>query len=191
MRQQKFLGLVIKRANYGEADKLVTLFTRETGKLTFMAKGVRRVKSRRSAHLELFNLVEVQAHQTKAFSIITEARSINCFPQIKSSLGQSVYLFYLAEMLDKIMPEGQPFEKAFVLITDAISQMELVSKTGGETIEKAVKELCFQVLWQLGYLPAGTFSEEGLTQFLEKIVERPIRSKNFLQDIIQVPREKN
>jgi DNA repair protein RecO (recombination protein O) len=58
MRQQKFLGLVIKRANFSEADKLVTLFTREVGKATFVAKGVRRVKSRRSAHLELFNLVE-------------------------------------------------------------------------------------------------------------------------------------
>lgn len=191
MRQQKFLGLVIKRVNFGEADKLVTLFTKESGKLTFIAKGVRRVKSRRSAHLELFNLVEVQSHQAKVFSIVTEARSINCFPQIKSSLSQSAYLFYLAEMLDKIMPEGQAFEKAFNLITNAISEMEIASQTGEATIEKAVKELCFQILWQLGYLPTGTFSEEGLTQFLEKIVEKPIRSKNFLQDIIQVPGEKN
>jgi hypothetical protein len=43
----------------------------------------------------------------------------------------------------------------------------------------------------LGYLPSGTFSEDGLTQFLEKIVEKPIRSKNFLQDIVQISPNKN
>lgn len=185
MRQQKFLGLVIKRANFAEADKLVTLFTKELGKVTFVAKGVRRVKSRRSAHLELFNLVEVQAHQGRGFSQISEARSVNCFPIMKSSLKQSAYLFYLAEMLDKIMPEGQAFGKTFDLISGSLLKMESLGSIGEETIENAVKKLCFNVLWQLGYLPEGTFSEDGLTQFLEQVVEKPIRSKNFLQDIVQ------
>ncbi len=183
MRQQKYLGLVIKRANFSEADKLVTLFTKETGKITFIAKGVRRVKSRRSAHLELFNLVEIQSHQGRAFPLITEAKSVNCFPGIKSSLKQSAHLFYLAEMLDKIMPEHQPFEKTFNLIVSSLIKMELTSQTGEETIEKAIKQLCFSVLWELGYLPTGTFSKDGLTDFLEGIIERPIRSKNFLHDI--------
>jgi DNA repair protein RecO (recombination protein O) len=191
MRQQKFIGLVIKRANFSEADKLVTIFTRESGKTTFVAKGVRRVKSRRSAHLELFNLVEVQVHRGRGFSQITEARAISCFPEMKSSLKQSAYLFYLAEMLDKIMPEEEPFEKIFHFITDSLSQMESVSASGEETVEKAIKQVCFGVLWQLGYLPSGTFSEDGLTQFLEKIVEKPIRSKNFLQDIVQISPNKN
>lgn len=191
MRQQKFLGLVIKRANFSEADKLITLFTREAGKATFVAKGVRRVKSRRSAHLELFNLVEIQVHEGRGFSQITEARSVNCFPEMKSSLQQSAYLFYLAEMLDKIMPEGEAFENIFRFIVDSLSKMESVSATGEETVEKAVKKLCFGVLWQLGYLPTGTFSEDGLTQFLEKLVEKPIRSKNFLQDIVLISQSKN
>ena len=55
MRNFKTEGIIIKRRDYGEADRILTVMTREYGKLKIKAKGVRKITSRRSAHIELLN----------------------------------------------------------------------------------------------------------------------------------------
>ncbi|MBI4096902.1 MAG: DNA repair protein RecO, partial [Candidatus Levybacteria bacterium] len=53
MRTFRTEGIIIKRKNFGEADRILTVFTKEYGKLQVKAKGIRRIPSRRSAHVEL------------------------------------------------------------------------------------------------------------------------------------------
>ena len=50
MKVEKLQGFVLKRTNYGEADKILTVFTKERGKIKVLAKGVRKIKSRRAPH---------------------------------------------------------------------------------------------------------------------------------------------
>jgi len=51
-------AIVLKRVSFGEADRLVTVFSRNRGKLTLLAKGIRRLTSRKKGHLELFCQVD-------------------------------------------------------------------------------------------------------------------------------------
>ena len=55
MRTHKTEGIIIKRRNYGEADRILTVFTKYNGKIQVKATGIRRIPSRRSAHVELLN----------------------------------------------------------------------------------------------------------------------------------------
>lgn len=173
MRNFKLHGLILKRTNFGEADKILTLFSQERGKIKVLAKGIRRIKSRRAPHLELFNQVELILHDRKTFSTITEAKVINNFSLLKSDLKLSGYLFYLSEVIDKILPEHQHHPEIF---SDLISTLPDLN-------EDKVKKFVVELLWNLGYLPKGEYPKLGITDFVEQIVEKRIRSKKFLEEI--------
>jgi len=179
VRNSKVEGIILRRISFGEADKLVTVFTKELGKIKALAKGIRRIKSRRAPHLELFNRVELVLHHGKTFDIITEAKIVNDLSGLKSDLKMSGYLFYLCEVIDKILPEHQPHPEIFRLLLSTLSDL---SNLGVDAQEK-VKKFIVQLLWNLGYLPKGEYPKLGVTDFVEQIVEKRIRSKKFLEEI--------
>ncbi len=173
MRSYKVVGIILKRSNFSEADKLVTVFTKELGKIKVLAKGVRRINSRRAPHLELFNQVELVLHSGKTFDTITEARVINDYSSPKSDLKLSGYLFYLVEVIDKILPEHQPHPEIF---TDLVSCFKSLK-------QDKIKIFVVELLWSLGYLPKGQYPKLGVTDYVESVVEKRIRSKKFLEEI--------
>ena len=79
LNSSKIDGVILKRSNFGEADKLVTIFSKQQGKIKVLAKGIRRIKSKRAPHLELFNYTTLILHHGKSFDIVTEAKIINDF----------------------------------------------------------------------------------------------------------------
>ncbi len=182
MRTEKLHGLVLKRKNFGEADRLVTIFTLEKGKITLLGKGIRRIKSHRAPHLELFNEVELLTHQGRSFDLITEAKLISSFVTLKSDLELSGYGFYLTEVLDRILPEKVAHEKIFFELLSTLQQLNRL-KNNRQFAESAVKEFIVKLLWDPGYLPRGQYPEIGLTDFIESIVERKIQSKEFLESL--------
>jgi len=54
-RSYKAEGIILKRINFSEADKILTIFTKRHGKVRAIAKGVRRLTSRKAGSVELFN----------------------------------------------------------------------------------------------------------------------------------------
>lgn len=180
MRNSKIEGIILARRNYGEADKIITIFSLELGKIKILAKGVRRIKSRRASHLELFNEVELVIHQGKTFSQISEARTKNHFSNLKLNLKLTGYLFYLSEILDKILPEHQPHREVYSSFKATLSNLDTAT---GKNSEDKVKHFVIQLLWNLGYLPYGEYPKSGVTSFVESVVEKNIRSKKFLEEI--------
>ncbi len=170
MRAEKLQGFVLKRSNYGEADKILTIFTRENGKIKVIAKGIRKIKSRRAPHLELFNTVEIMVHTGSSLNIITEAKTLTTSEPDLKTTG---YLFFISEVLDKLLPENQSHPEAYDLL------MKYFPKIDESTTKKFVVEL----LWDFGYLPRGQYPELGISTFVESVIEKPLKSKKFLEEI--------
>ena len=175
MSSYKLQGVVLKRSNFGETDKILTIFTKELGKIKALAKGVRKIKSHRAPHLELFNQVEIYVHHGQTFDLLTEAKTINNFSNLKSDLKLSGYLFYISEILDKILPENQPHEEVYISLLNCLRNLS--------DNEGKVKEFIVQLLWNLGYLSKDQFPRQGVTAAVEEIIEKPIKSKKFLAEI--------
>jgi len=72
-------GIVLRTQKLGEADRIVTLLTREHGKVRAVGKGVRRTSSRFGARLEPFMLVDVQLHAGRSLDIVTQVETISPF----------------------------------------------------------------------------------------------------------------
>lgn len=99
-------AIVLKRTDYGEADRLVTLLTPNLGKLCAIAKGVRKPTSRKSGHLELFTHVHLLLAKGKQLDIITQADTLDAFLPLRENLERVGYAYYLAELVDRFAEEG-------------------------------------------------------------------------------------
>src|SRR5579883_1179536 len=108
-------GVVLKRRNVGEADRILTIFTRTHGKLTVKAVGVRKIASKRSSHIELLNRVSIGLYKGKGMPVVTEATAIESFPQIKEDLTKIGFAYHLCELVDGLCPEGQENSTVFAL----------------------------------------------------------------------------
>lgn len=182
LKSFKAKGFVLKRINIGEADRLVTLLTPDQGKIQVLAKGVRRTKSRRAPHLELFNFVNVVLHQGTQWPIVTEATEGVTSLGARNSLMLTTYLFYIAEVIDRLLPENEPHPEAYFLVDDFLTEA-LAKSSSDDDYQQIAKEVVLRLLWDLGYLPRGSFPPEGISTFVEGIIERPLKTKAFLEKI--------
>ena len=99
-------GVILKRTNLNEADKLLTLFTKHLGKTSLLAKGIRKTKSKKGGNLELFNQVRICVSKGRNLDIITEAEVINPFKDWRRNLKKIAIAYQLCELVDKLTVES-------------------------------------------------------------------------------------
>lgn len=120
----KVEGIILKRRNLGEADRILTVFSLQKGKISVLAKGVRRITSRRSGNVELLNRSSMYLHQAKTFLILTEASSLNTFQKIKSDLTLSTYAYHIIELVDKLSAENQENRILYEHLVEVLRRLE-------------------------------------------------------------------
>lgn len=98
-------GIVLRHADWGEADRLVTLLTRERGKLRTVAKGARKIKSRKAGHLEPFTHVALQLARGRDLPIITQAETLDAYLPLRDDLLRTGYAAYTLELVDRFTYE--------------------------------------------------------------------------------------
>ncbi|MBI2019899.1 DNA repair protein RecO [Candidatus Daviesbacteria bacterium] len=124
MRAFKTEGIILKRRNFGEADRILTVFTPFKGKISVLAKGVRRITSRRGGNIELLNKVIIYLHQTKGMPILTEAKALETYPKLKQDLTLSTYAFHILELVDKMTAENQENRVLYTHLVEVLSRLE-------------------------------------------------------------------
>ena len=112
----KVEAVVLKRFNTGEGDRIVTLFTKYHGKIKAMAKGVRKISSRRAPHLEQFRHIRASLYKGRNIDTITEVVSLQDQPIHTRSLKTISYAFYICEMVD-MLTRDQRIQKNFQATT--------------------------------------------------------------------------
>ncbi len=124
MRGLKVEGVILKRRNLGEADRILTVFSLQKGKITVLAKGVRRITSRRSGNVELLNRSFMYLHPAKSFLILTEASTLDSFSKIKSDLTLSTYAYHIIELIDKLTAENQDNRILYEHLVEVLKRLE-------------------------------------------------------------------
>jgi len=98
-------GFIIKRINFGEADRILTIFSKENGKVTAIAKGVRKITSRRGGLLEPFNLVKFNTVQRYSMKVLTEVELKSSFESHKADLNSYKKILVVCELIDALCAE--------------------------------------------------------------------------------------
>lgn len=124
MQGFKVEGIILKRKNFGEADRILTVFTHQRGKISIIAKGVRRITSRRAGNVELLNRVLMYLHQTKGLPILTEAKALETYPKLKADLTLSTHTFHIIELVNKLTAENQENRILYEHLVEVLKRLE-------------------------------------------------------------------
>jgi DNA repair protein RecO (recombination protein O) len=150
MRQRLYRtpAVVLKRMDLGEADRIVTLYTRDHGKLRAVAKGVRKSTSRSAGHLELFTLADLLLAVGRELDVVSQAETIRAFRKVRENVVLTTHAYYLAELADVLTEDRMDNRAVFDALVEGFSAL------GGHT-DAALVVIAFQLrlLHALGYRP--------------------------------------
>jgi|SRR5579859_1247267 len=117
-------AFVLKRIDYGEADRILTLFTPQRGKLKAIAKGARRTTSRIAGHVELFTRTQLQLATGRDLEIVTQGECKERFPSLREGLWHATIAYYLAELVDKFTEEHSEHANLYHLLLESLRRLD-------------------------------------------------------------------
>ncbi len=121
-RERTFRGeaIVLRRSDFGEADRLLTLFSRDYGKIRAIAKGARKPQSRKTGHVELFMRSRFLFAEGRDLHIITQVELVDAYPQLRDDLLRTTFASYACELLDRFTTEDDRHVDMFELLSEAL-----------------------------------------------------------------------
>jgi len=133
MKQINTHAIILNRIDYGEADRILTLLTPDHGKLTLIAKGVRRIKSKLAGGIELFSVSEISFIKGRSdMGTLISTRLITHYDFIVRDITRTMLGYDLIKILHKATedePEADYFEllqQAFTALNDAGIDIALI-----------------------------------------------------------------
>jgi DNA repair protein RecO (recombination protein O) len=116
-------GIVIKHKDYGEADRMLTVFTRQKGKVRALAKGVRKVHSRMGGHLEPFTRVSLLLATGRHWYVTSQAEAKDTYAALRGDLEAVGYASYVVELLDRFTYEEEENANLFHLLAKTLERL--------------------------------------------------------------------
>jgi len=133
----------------------------KNGKKEALAKGIKKIVSKQSGHLEPFTLVDVEIINGKELDHVTKVSVVNIFKNIRSNLEKSLLVSRLIKLIDKIMVAGEVDKRVFILIQDWLEYIDRAVKIN----EYLLYSFILKLLGYLGFSPELNICVNcGLTQ---------------------------
>ncbi|OQY92572.1 MAG: DNA repair protein RecO [Anaerolineae bacterium UTCFX2] len=122
-RVLKLEGVVLRHSDWGEADRLIWLFTLELGKIRAVAKGVRKIRSRKAGHLEPFTRTSLLLAKGRDILLITQADTLDGFLTLREDLAGTTYASYIVELLDRFTYEEGENRALYRLLVESLRRL--------------------------------------------------------------------
>lgn len=187
----KYTGIILKKHPLGEADELLTIFTREIGKLRVVTRGARKIKSRLAGALQSLNEIEFETatsrHRGGGLPVLISVRVQSINNYLRENLKKFAYALVGIETLYRLTGDGQENKQAY---TELGNFLRNIGQSNEENLEVRIFQL--RLLSCCGYdfprrrpLPDKLTPEieKEIDQFLNYVLEREIRSNKFVNDM--------
>ncbi len=141
-------AIIIKKTKLGEADRILTLYTPDRGKIQAVAKGVRRPRSKLAGHLELLTHSLVSLARGRNLDTITGSQTIDSFLPLKNDLHLAAYALYATELVNQFTADHIENRPLFRLVLETMQQL---CQTSNNDLVLRYFEL--HLLNEVGYRP--------------------------------------
>jgi len=141
-------AIIIRKTKLGEADRVLTLYTPDLGKIQGIAKGVRRPKAKLSGHLELLTHSHVTLVRGRNLDTIIGSQTIDSFLPLKTDLLRSACALYAAEMVSQFAPADQENRPLFSLLLETLGDLAT-----GDRTDLRLRHYELRLLDTVGYRP--------------------------------------
>lgn len=119
-RGLKVQGIILKRNNYKEADRILTVYTDSLGKITALAKGVRKISSKKRGHIEPLSVATLYLIKTGNWYVITQSETIQSNGNLRSNQDSLSLAVLCIEALDKMTEHDEPNIILLKLVTKTL-----------------------------------------------------------------------
>lgn len=143
-------ALILGRRRVGEADKLVWLYTPKQGVVKAVAKGVRKITSRRGGHLEPATRVAVMMHQGRYGHFLTKVETLNHYPNLHADIKILARAERLGQLIIYLFGEGQPERDLYISLQKVWEVMPRLS-THKQVLLEIIMTLA--ILKRAGFIP--------------------------------------
>jgi len=141
-------GVIIRHSNFGETDRLLTIFTRELGKVRAIAKGVRKIRSRKAGHVEPFTRTNLQIARGRDLYILTQAEAVDVYTALREDLVLLVYAAYVIELTDRSTSDDEENRSIYNLLTRTLTRLDR-----GDDPNLATRYFEIRLLDYIGFRP--------------------------------------
>ncbi len=121
----KVEGIVLRRRSLGEADRLVTILSRDRGKLTVVARGARRPRSRLGGRLEPATRFRALIAERRSLDVISQVEVLDAFAALRDDLERLGAAAIVLEYADRALAERHPHADVYVLLVEALALLRL------------------------------------------------------------------
>lgn len=173
----KTLGIVLKRHNLSEADRQVTIYSVEHGKIKFIAKGVRRLTSRRLSALEPATEAEffLRPNRQQSFQYLVQTHLLATHAQAYHNLTRLTQTLQILEIIDLLTVESDPNPAVYSLLSNTLTALE----QNGHKKAFLLAQIR-HILQALGFTYDKAFSELGLKRYVEVLAQKSLKTKPYL-----------
>ncbi len=161
-------GIILQKYELGEADALMAVFLQDGGLTRMVAKGVRKLSSRKRGHVELFNSVDVLVAKGRTLDTLVEATALDTFESWRGNLTDVSLAYYVADITLLLLPEEEPQAMVF----DQLIQL-LAWLGRARHCEALVRWYEVQLLHHLGYWAPNQLASQSrnAVELLEQCVD--------------------
>jgi DNA repair protein RecO (recombination protein O) len=148
LRSYSAEAIVLRCSDFGEADRLVVLLTRDHGKVRAIAKGVRRPTSRHGGNVEPFVQARIQLARGRDLEVLTQSELTHARRSLREDLESAAHAYYLTEVADAMVEPGASASRVFSLLGRALDLIDAGADPALTTVQAIL-----HLLDQLGYRP--------------------------------------
>lgn len=178
MGSYKTEGIILKRTNFEESDRILTIYTKHFGKISVLAKGIRKPTSKKSPSLELFNWVKILVNRGRNLDLVSESETVRAFRFLKKDLKKVGLAFHFCELVERLTAENVKNRQIFNLLAGSLMGLE---KADSDRLNQATRNFEQKILEESGFWPRGKKPEINLEDYIEKIIEKRLKSKRIFE----------
>lgn len=145
-------AIILKRRDFGEADRLLTVLTPDHGKIDVIAKGARKPTNHKTGHVELFTRADMLIHRGRDLGIVAQSEMVEGYQPLREDLSRGAYANYAAELLDRFTEEAdEGYSDLFELLDETLERL-----CNDDDPRLAIRYYEMRLLEQVGFRPELT-----------------------------------
>jgi DNA repair protein RecO (recombination protein O) len=175
-------GIILKKTELSETDRLLTVYTKKFGKILVRAKGIGKKESKLKCLIEPFNIYEFMLARSKTIDVLANSSPIKEFLYLRNNLPALALAFYFGELFDKFVVAPEPDENLWALATRAF---EAVNQKRDDLpkLKEAFEKKLLEYLGHPDFAVRGKITSQQKIHYLQSLAGEEINSVRFLRSL--------
>jgi len=175
----KTRGIILKKADLSDIDRLLTVYTEKFGKILVRAKGIGKKESKLKSLIEPFNIYEFSLAKSKNIDVLAGSYLIKEFIYLRQNLENLSLAIYFTELIDKLVVAPERDDKIWALLVRAFEALDQ-KRSDLPKLKEAFEERLLGYLGHPNFKTRGKVSEREKQNYLESLAGEEIKAGKFL-----------